>query len=348
MGLQMNLSRRAFLKLGGSSLAALAMPRRLGLPPVPPEWPADTPLARVAVARLRLSSRPHPEAKRLAVKYFDEVLVVDRSVVGTGFYPHNHLWFETSEGYLYSSWAQPVRSARQEAPAEVPAEGIYVEASVPYTDARTRPDPAAPVAYRLYYGSTYNVKQRVADSGDAAWYRLNDENGVRMYGKAIHFRPIAPEEFAPLSPQVDGKLIRVSLGRQSLSAFEGQAEVFRTRISSGRTYFGSDGKSVGGRTPAGSHPIWSKRASRHMSGGTLEEGYDLPGVPWVTYFAGNGAAIHGTYWHNDFGTPKSAGCLNVRPEDAKWLFRWTTPEVPYVPGTITVQMPGGTRVVIEA
>ena len=58
---------------------------------------------------------------------------------------------------------------------------------------------------------------------------------------------------------------------------------------------------------------------------------------WVTYFASNGAALHSTYWHNDFGTPKSHGCLNLRPEDAKWLFRWTAPAVPYQPGDVTVQ-----------
>ena len=56
---------------------------------------------------------------------------------------------------------------------------------------------------------------------------------------------------------------------------------------------------------------------------------------------------HGTYWHNDFGTPKSAGCINLRPDGAGWLFRWTLPEVPYLPGHITVEWPGGTRVVIR-
>ena len=83
-----------------------------------------------------------------------------------------------------------------------------------------------------------------------------------------------------------------------------------------------------------------------MTGGTPTDGYDLPGVPWVSYFSGNGAALRGTYWHNDFGTPKSAGCINLRPEDARWLFRWSLPGVPYVPGHITVAWPGGTRVKI--
>ena len=52
-------------------------------------------------------------------------------------------------------------------------------------------------------------------------------------------------------------------------------------------------------------------------------------------------------WHNDYGTPKSAGCINLRSQDAKWLFRWTLPEVPYVPGYITVEWPGGTKVIIQ-
>jgi lipoprotein-anchoring transpeptidase ErfK/SrfK len=56
--------------------------------------------------------------------------------------------------------------------------------------------------------------------------------------------------------------------------------------------------------------------------------FDLPGVPWCTYFHWNGSALHGAYWHNDYGRPRSHGCLNLRPEDAKWLYRWTQPAVP--------------------
>jgi lipoprotein-anchoring transpeptidase ErfK/SrfK len=48
----------------------------------------------------------------------------------------------------------------------------------------------------------------------------------------------------------------------------------------------------------------------------------------VTYFHWWGTAIHGTYWHNDFGRPRSHGCVNVPNEIAKWVYRWTTPAVP--------------------
>ena len=62
----------------------------------------------------------------------------------------------------------------------------------------------------------------------------------------------------------------------------------------------------------------------------------ITGSPDAPRFAGNGEALHAAYWHNDFGHTKSRGCINMRPADAKWLFRWTLPVVAYEPGDITV------------
>jgi hypothetical protein len=65
-------------------------------------------------------------------------------------------------------------------------------------------------------------------------------------------------------------------------------------------------------------------------------------------FHGSGAALHSTYWHADYGAPRSRGCINLLPEDAKWLFRWMHPVVDYRPGDLTVQWPNpGTRVIVE-
>jgi lipoprotein-anchoring transpeptidase ErfK/SrfK len=55
------------------------------------------------------------------------------------------------------------------------------------------------------------------------------------------------------------------------------------------------------------------------------QAYELPGVPWTSFFTSSGHAIHGTYWHQNYGTPMSRGCVNVPTEIAKWIFRWTTP-----------------------
>ena len=79
------------------------------------------------------------------------------------------------------------------------------------------------------------------------------------------------------------------------------------------------------------------------------DGWDLPAVGWITLFVGAGVAIHSTHWHNNYGVPTSRGCVNALPEDAKWVFRWTSPQVPYDPGDVTVGMPGGTQIeVVEA
>ena len=92
------------------------------------------------------------------------------------------------------------------------------------------------------------------------------------------------------------------------------------------TYIFSNGKFY---TPPGRHKTFHKRPSRHMAAGNLAyNGYDLPGIPWVCYITERGIAFHGTYWHNDYGRPRSHGCINLTPQAAKWIYRWTLPVVP--------------------
>jgi lipoprotein-anchoring transpeptidase ErfK/SrfK len=84
-----------------------------------------------------------------------------------------------------------------------------------------------------------------------------------------------------------------------------------------------------------------------MAGGTNESGWDLPGIGWTSLFVGDGVAIHSTFWHNNFGEPMSHGCVNVRPDDAKWIFRWTHPAVSFETGDFTVTGKGSTRVFVN-
>jgi hypothetical protein len=87
--------------------------------------------------------------------------------------------------------------------------------------------------------------------------------------------------------------------------------------------------------------------SLHMSGGTTGGGWDLPGIGWTTLFVGTGVSIHSTFWHNNFGVPMSRGCINASPDDARWIFRWSLPVVPYDPGDVTIPLPGGTVVEVS-
>jgi len=83
-------------------------------------------------------------------------------------------------------------------------------------------------------------------------------------------------------------------------------------------------------TPLGEFNVFSKMPSKHMGDGNVTgdlSAYELPGVPWTTFFfEETGVAFHGTYWHDNFGHPMSHGCVNMRTEDAQWIFRWTVPQ----------------------
>ena len=184
------------------------------------------------------------------------------------------------------------------------------------------------IVYRLYYSAVFQVVGRVDESAGRAWYKIRDKGGRRFYAPAEALRPLSPSDLSPLSPGVSNKRIIVGVNAQRLVAYEGNRIVYETRVSTGRSWFGGDGTAQDFSTPVGDHRVYSKWIADHMKGAD----FDLPGVGWVTYFTESGAGIHATYWHNDFGHPRSHGCVNVTPEAAKWIFRWTTPEVPYYPG----------------
>lgn len=126
------------------------------------------------------------------------------------------------------------------------------------------------------------------------------------------------------------KWIDVNLSTQRLVAYEGNRAVYWAVISSGLPAT---------PTVTGRYRIYVKYRSAPMSG----PGYYLPNVPYIMYFY-RGYGLHGTYWHSNFGTPMSHGCVNLATSDAKWLFDWTAP---YVPAGANSASGTGTLVVIH-
>jgi hypothetical protein len=199
---------------------------------------------------------------------------------------------------------------------------------------------------RFYYSQIVWADQIRTDENGQIWYRLNEKygSGDIFWGRAEAFHPLTPEEVAPVSPEIEDKRIIVNIWYQTLSCYEGNREVHFARISSG-ALFNADGVQVDAwSTPIGESPIWRKAVSLPLSGGSASAGWSLPAVGWVSLFVGTGVAIHSTYWHNNYGEPSSRGCVNASPDDAKWIFRWSNPTVPYEPGDVTVEWPGGTKV----
>ena len=135
------------------------------------------------------------------------------------------------------------------------------------------------------------------------------------------------------------KWIEISLSKQLLTAWEGDQKVMEFPISSGKW----------GLTPAGTFNIWSKTRSQSMIGGSKELGtyYNLPNVPNNMFFY-QGYALHGAYWHNNFGNPMSHGCVNEPLANAAQIFEWAGPNLPAGENAVraTADNPG-TRVVVH-
>ncbi len=110
--------------------------------------------------------------------------------------------------------------------------------------------------------------------------------------------------------------IEIDLSDQHLFAWQGSSQIFTAIVSTGKA-----------ETPTypGTYTIQRKYAQDRMRG----VDYDIANVPSVLYFD-RGYALHGAYWHNNFGTPVSHGCVNLPINDAQWLFDWTKIGTPVI------------------
>jgi len=354
------ISRREFLKKAAGGLAAMAMtPSQKWLSQI--SFPQEERLGRVTVGMAEVKVKPDADSLTIAKVYEDAVVPWLREVVGRRPYRRNQRWVETPQGYIWTPYLQPVRNLPN-TPINKLSEtslgaGMWAEVTQPYVDLSLANPPARSPwlkedqTPRLYYSQVFWIDQiRKADDGQI-WYRVNERYGYGdiFWARAEAFRPMTNEEVAPIHPEVENKRIVVNITRQTISCFEGNAEVHFALVSTGIRFDMYGNRTENWETPLGLRPIWRKLISVHMSGGSTGGGYDLPGVSWTSLFEGNGVAIHSTFWHNNFGEEMSHGCVNAAPEDAKWIFRWTNPVVAYDPGDLTVGMPGGTLVdVVES
>ncbi len=126
--------------------------------------------------------------------------------------------------------------------------------------------------------------------------------------------PPEPQQPPPASPpgNVDSgeRWIDVDLTNQRVGAYEGNTLVNSFLVSTGTWQH---------PTVTGQYHVYVKYRYADMSG----PGYYLANVPYVMYFY-QGYGLHGTYWHHNFGTPMSHGCVNLETGNAGWLFNWAS------------------------
>jgi len=153
--------------------------------------------------------------------------------------------------------------------------------------------------------------------------RIDEGNWVRA-------RDVARARLAPPPAEAGGEAtlerwIDVDLTQQTLVAYEGAKPVFATVVSTGKGPPRSDFA-----TPVGVHRIWVKIFTTKMDNlekEDVEKHYALEDVPWVQFFD-KAVALHGAFWHRDFGHVHSHGCVNLAPIDARWLYAFTGPHLP--------------------
>jgi lipoprotein-anchoring transpeptidase ErfK/SrfK len=147
------------------------------------------------------------------------------------------------------------------------------------------------------------------------------------------------------------KWIFVDIEQQTLVAYVGDTPVYTTLFSSGRT----PNHTVTGLFNI--HRVYRTHTMENAPGGTEASYYYVADIPYTMFFHKT-FAIHGTFWHDNFGFTRSHGCVNMTPADAKWIFDWITPQVPLgwwglaldeadakKAGWTTVQVKWGDRVV---
>lgn len=346
--IEFELTRRQFLRWAGIGVAGALLPKKRLVGRVYARsrdnlYPL---LGRVTQAAVLLHKKADPESDVLMEMDMDSVWQITGKVMGENDVSSNKIWYELDgKGFAHSRRIQPVKQIYNQPRMILPPEGCLGEVTIPFVDATKNIHRDSEIVYRLYYAATFWVLKSKLDERDQIWYELLDDRTYQVfYVPADYIRLVPDSELTPIFPEVppESKKIVVDLGKQLLTAYQDENMVYTSRISSGVRFHEG-----GFATPKGNYHITRKRPCRHMAAAPSEfgSGFDLPGVPWVSYFTSDGIALHGAYWHNDFGVPYSHGCINMTPNSAKWIYRWSTPSVP--PDRYYFAETNGTRIIIQ-
>ncbi len=353
-------SRRDFLKLGAAGFGAVLLSQTFKASAYLPEFPTGAKLGRVFY-KTEVRQKPDINSPGIETLYDDNIVAILQDVLGTndsrGF--KSRLWYETEKGYIYAPDVQPVKLELNQPLVSLPTyggtPGFWAEVTVPYVDItldgdiRRSPRLQETLKPRFYYSQVLWVDEvKTNENGEIIYHVLEKHGsyGDEFWADGRAFKILTPDDLSPIHPNVTEKRIEVDLSHQTVSCYEGNDEILFTLVSTGAKY-NIDGKAVDNwATPVGeNHVVNRKYVSLHMGGGdTKASGYEEFAVSYTSIFASGGVAFHSTYWHNSWGDPMSHGCVNLKPDDAKFIYRWTLPNVSYEVGNIEQQNYDGTKV----
>ncbi|MGI8586378.1 MAG: L,D-transpeptidase family protein [Chloroflexia bacterium] len=214
-------------------------------------------------------------------------------------------------------------------PTNVPTPVVYVNPAVPSilgvwlgqlsgtANVRSGPGYTYGVQRVWYYGRRVLVYNTVPGATPGtSWYQVGRYPEPNLWISSSLVDYVAPLQ-TPSSFRA-GRWIDVNLTQQTVFAYENALPVMLGQISSGKK---------GHETVVGEHHIYWRLLLQDMAGGGALDGskyYRLKDVPWIQYFESSGDSLHGAYWHDNFGTPMSHGCVNLSDQNANWLYDWAS------------------------
>jgi lipoprotein-anchoring transpeptidase ErfK/SrfK len=210
--------------------------------------------------------------------------------------------------------------------------GPYFEGTC--VNMRSGPGKEYPVIRQLRNGVVLKVVGAVTE-GEHTWYKIGFDGQIRYPERIIgdwyvaadyvrFFRDEGAHETTEGINTSSTKRIIIKRSTEMLYAYDGDVLFMQQPISAGLEFT---------PTPRGVFGVYKKTPSSYMQGpipGITDQYYDLPGVPWDLYFTYQGGAIHGAYWHKNFGQPWSHGCVNLPPEQAHELYLWADLGTPVI------------------
>jgi hypothetical protein len=247
-----------------------------------------------------------PTLRRLSAGMY---VALDRAVRARD----GRVWWRTqSQGHVAASAVSEItppgfRGVTLAGEARLPIAFVVADRARFYRSEGAR-DVAAERAPRLsWYALT--------DTEHPAWVTTTQGARLRRADVRVLRAHEAPDDLAP-----DERWIEVNLDGQFVVAYAGATPVFATLASTGIA--GASGANF--ETVQGLFRVQQKHVSATMDGESPTGRYSIEDVPWTQYFYGS-FALHGAFWHTGFGRVHSHGCVNLSPDDARWLFDFTTP-----------------------
>jgi lipoprotein-anchoring transpeptidase ErfK/SrfK len=316
-----------------------------------------------------------PVARRMVKGFF---VALDKEMTANGFKwwkttqtmiaPYDRIFLHNTASKFHGVWLD---DAREEAKATASALATVSDGGAPSPSVATRkptpdickPGSKAQVGIITFYKSRkyiVSVSRKAVTTGDP----ISRHSVMRLTGDSVSINGATYDETdegwwmkasegtktnpgpTPKDLAAGEKWIDVNLKSQTLVAYEGDKPVFATAVSTGKE--DKEDKEKDHHTPPGTFRIREKHIAATMDGDVASDGpYSIEDVPWIMYFNGS-YALHGAFWHNNFGRQQSHGCVNLAPLDAKAMFGWTEPHLPdNWHGVMSTPERPGTRVVVH-